>query len=106
VLAKALLSARWAEGRRLGDMDILFDVAQKAVGIDKQGFRETIESTETRGAVNEATQAAVSRGVFGSPTFAVGNELFWGGDRIWLLDQFLAAGERYVPAAVTPLTPQ
>ena len=62
VLAKALLSARWAEGRRLGDMDILFDVAQKAVGIDKQGFRETIESTETRSAVNEATQAAVSRG--------------------------------------------
>jgi 2-hydroxychromene-2-carboxylate isomerase len=106
VLAKALLSARWAQGRRLGDMDILFDVAQKAVGINKQGFRETIESTETRSAVNEATQAAVSRGVFGSPTFAVGNELFWGGDRIWLLDQFLAAGERYVPAAVTPLTPQ
>jgi 2-hydroxychromene-2-carboxylate isomerase len=87
-------------------MDILFDVAQKAVGIDKQGFRETIESTETRGAVNDATKAAVSRGVFGSPTFAVGNELFWGGDRIWLLDRFLAAGERYVPASVTPLTPQ
>ncbi|MGU7781095.1 DsbA family protein [Burkholderia sp. PU8-34] len=106
VLAKALLRARWAEGRNLGDMDVLFDVARKAVGIDEQGFRETIESTESRRAVNEATHAAVSRGVFGSPTFAAGNELFWGGDRIWLLDQFLAAGERYVPAAVTPLTPQ
>ena len=56
VLAKALLSARWAEGRRLGEMDILFDVAQKAVGIDRQCFRETIESTETRGAVNDATK--------------------------------------------------
>jgi len=105
-LAKALLSARWGEGRNLGDRDILFDVAQKAVGIDKQCFRETIESKESRSAVNEATQAAVSRGVFGSPTFAAGNELFWGGDRIWLLDQYLAAGARYVPATVTPLTPR
>jgi 2-hydroxychromene-2-carboxylate isomerase len=103
-LAKALLNARWAEGRHLGDMDTLFDVAQKAVDIDKQRFRETIESTESRNAVNEATHAALSRGVFGSPTFAAGNELFWGGDRIWLLDQYLAAGERYVTTVVTPLT--
>jgi 2-hydroxychromene-2-carboxylate isomerase len=105
-LAKALLGARWGEGRNLGDRDILFDVAQKAVGIDMQCFRESIESKESRSAVNEATQAAVSRGVFGSPTFAAGNELFWGGDRIWLLDHYLAAGARYVPTTVTPLTPR
>jgi 2-hydroxychromene-2-carboxylate isomerase len=29
-----------------------------------------------------ATQEAVSRGVFGAPTFFVGNQMFWGQDRL------------------------
>jgi 2-hydroxychromene-2-carboxylate isomerase len=104
VLAKALLQARWAEGRNLGDVNVLIDVAQRAVGMDESGCRQIVESVESRRAVNEATQAAISRGVFGSPTFAVGNELFWGVDRIWLLDQYLAAGERYTPVPVSQVS--
>jgi 2-hydroxychromene-2-carboxylate isomerase len=106
VLAKALLHSRWAEGRDLSDMDVLYDVAKQSVDMDKDSVRQIIESPEARITVNEATQAAISRGVFGSPTIAVGNELFWGVDRLWLLDQYLAAGERYTPASATHVCAQ
>jgi 2-hydroxychromene-2-carboxylate isomerase len=39
-------------------------------------------STETDALIKAATDAARQRGIFGSPTFAVGSEIFWGDDRL------------------------
>ncbi|WP_454727494.1 MULTISPECIES: DsbA family protein [Cupriavidus] len=95
-LARALLAARWAQGR---------DIAQPAVleaVVGGLGWPESLVATAladpaTREALTQATRSALARGVFGSPTAAVGQELFWGTDRLWLLDHYLAAGERYTP---------
>jgi 2-hydroxychromene-2-carboxylate isomerase len=40
------------------------------------------ESTETRDALTAETETAKALGIFGSPTFALGRELFWGDDRL------------------------
>jgi 2-hydroxychromene-2-carboxylate isomerase len=41
----------------------------------------------TKDALKTLTEEAVTRGVFGAPTFFVGNEMFWGQDRIeWVRD--------------------
>ncbi len=40
------------------------------------------KSAATDAQLKAATDAARSRGVFGSPTFAVGPEIFWGDDRL------------------------
>ena len=38
------------------------------------------------------TQAAVERGVFGAPTYVVGDDIFWGQDRLDFLERRLKAG--------------
>lgn len=93
-LAKELLRARWAENLDLSDRDVLISIA-KRVGISQDKVRLALKEPETRIMVRNATDAAISLGVFGSPTFAVGSELFWGVDRMWLLDSYLAANHRY-----------
>jgi 2-hydroxychromene-2-carboxylate isomerase len=41
-----------------------------------------LETREQPGALRHETQEAMRRGVFGAPTFSVGDELFWGNDRL------------------------
>jgi 2-hydroxychromene-2-carboxylate isomerase len=38
----------------------------------------------------ENSEQAVSKGVFGVPSYVVGEEVFWGQDRLEFLDQFLS----------------
>ena len=93
-LAKALLRAQWADGLDIGNETVLLDIASEA-GLDPAEARDALVNPVAEKALSAATKAAIARGIFGSPTCAVGQELFWGTDRLWLLDQYLAAGERY-----------
>jgi 2-hydroxychromene-2-carboxylate isomerase len=93
-LAKALLRAQWADGLDIGDTTVLLGVASET-GLDLDAARDALVNPATKEALSTATKAAIAKGIFGSPTCAVGQELFWGTDRLWLLDQYLAAGERY-----------
>ena len=38
------------------------------------------------------TEAAVSRGVFGAPSYVIGDEIFWGQDRLDFVDRRLSRG--------------
>lgn len=98
-LAKALLHACWADGRDISDEAVLIEVGE-GCGIAADTVRAALLEPATRQRLNEATSAAMARGVFGSPTFAAGDELFWGVDRLWLLDHYLASGEQYDPVAL------
>lgn len=95
-LAKALLRARWAQGLDIGSQEILAGVAGE-LGLGPDAVDSALHDPGTKAALADATASAVERGVFGSPTCAVGDELFWGTDRLWLLDHYLGAGERYSP---------
>jgi 2-hydroxychromene-2-carboxylate isomerase len=95
-MAKKLLNARWAQGRDLENVESLVEIAAE-VGIKRTTVEWALESPHTKTAVDEATRNAIENGVFGSPTCIAEDELFWGMDRLWLLDNFLAAGGRYQP---------
>ena len=56
--------------------------AGRAAGIDPQALRAAVEDPAVKRALRAATDAAYERGVFGVPTLAVGEELFWGDDRL------------------------
>ena len=64
--------------------------AAAAVGIDAQVLTAATRDPEIKLALRTATEAAHERGVFGVPTIAVGDELFWGDDR--LADAAVALG--------------
>lgn len=52
------------------------------IGQEPQRVLALADSTETRAALAAETDSAKELGIFGSPTFAIGRELFWGDDRL------------------------
>ncbi|XSC47471.1 DsbA family protein [Bradyrhizobium sp. RDT10] len=48
-----------------------------------------MESAEIRDLLVAETDQALGRGVFGAPTFFVGEEMFWGKDRMEFIDSEL-----------------
>jgi 2-hydroxychromene-2-carboxylate isomerase len=53
-----------------------------AAGLDRDELEQRIADPQIKQALKDATDAAHALGVFGVPTFAIGDELFWGDDRL------------------------
>jgi 2-hydroxychromene-2-carboxylate isomerase len=66
------------------DLSILANVlhAGREVGIDAGELEAAIGAPETKQALREATDSAHTLGVIGVPTVAIGQETFWGDDRL------------------------
>jgi 2-hydroxychromene-2-carboxylate isomerase len=87
--AAALFSAMWGVPAPLGTLDEVASVLAKA-GIDAAAIKERIDAPELESMLEQACVEAAERGVFGSPTFFVGNEMFFGNDRLDFLREALA----------------
>lgn len=68
-------------GRDLTQMDVVLEAAAEA-GLEEAALHAGVKRSEIKARLREVTDAAVARGVTGIPTIAVGNELFWGDDRL------------------------
>jgi len=77
VVSKAL----WEEARNLGDPAILA-ATLAAAGFDVEAFTELVGDPEVKARLVATTEEAVARGVFGAPTFFVGEAMFFGQDRL------------------------
>ena len=81
-LAIALASAAWEKGCDLSDARVLRGVIDEC-GLDADSSLERAQHVDNKSALRELTDDAISRGVFGVPSFALGRgELFWGHDRM------------------------
>ena len=89
-LATVLLDAAWGQDLDLSDPRVLARCAQDA-GLDPEPLLVASEAPETRAELKASTDEAVARGVFGAPTFFVGDALFWGNDRLDFVEQALRA---------------
>ncbi len=56
--------------------------AARETGLDRAEIERAVGDPEIKLALREATASAFEEGVFGVPTIAVGDELFWGDDRL------------------------
>ena len=74
---RALFSAMWVEEKDLGDDAVLGAIAAGA-GLDI----EMTADPAIKEALKANTDEAVARGAFGAPTFFVGDEMFFGNDRL------------------------
>jgi len=86
-LADAILRALWAEEKNIADPATLRAAAAEA-GLD--GDKLLADASAAKGQYEALTQEALARGVFGAPTYAYRDELFWGQDRLDFLDRALA----------------
>lgn len=85
----AMFKALWQDKRNLGDPAVLAATLD-AAGFDPQGFLALVGDQEVKDALKAATEEAVKRGVFGAPTCFVGNEMFFGQDRLDFVEEALA----------------
>ena len=71
--------------------DVVLEVAREE-GLDAAAIGAAIAAPETKDALRAATDEAVARGAFGAPSFFVGDALYFGNDRIPMMEHFLRAG--------------
>ena len=68
-------------GSELSVGDNVLESAARA-GLDGDAVRASASDPQIKQALRDATDAAYDRGVFGVPTIAIADELFWGDDRL------------------------
>lgn len=86
----AVFRAIWVTQQNLNDPATEGAVLAKA-GFDPAQLLAIAADPQVKGELKTRTQAAVDRGIFGAPTFFVGDEMFWGQDRLdFVRDALLA----------------
>jgi len=83
----AVFRAIWADEKNMNDPQVVGAVLQQA-GFDAQALLALTADPEVKERLKTVTSEAVQRGVFGAPTFFVGDEMFWGQDRLdWVEEE-------------------
>ena len=85
---RAIFRAYWEHGVNVADYDALRPIAAE-LGVDSDAFEKESESEPVKAELIRATSEGLERGVFGAPTFFVGDEMFWGKDRLDFLEREL-----------------
>jgi 2-hydroxychromene-2-carboxylate isomerase len=90
-LSQAIMRAVWAEERDLADPATLLAIAREQ-GADGPALLEAAQDPAVQSEYDANTRAAIEQGVFGVPTCVIGDELFWGQDRLDFVARALARG--------------
>lgn len=80
-LIEALHRALWVDDLNLGSVDVLARVISDC-GLDSDAILKAAGKEDAGETLIANTDEAIARGVFGVPTYAVGDALFWGQDRL------------------------
>ena len=87
---RRVMSLNFAEDRDIDAPDVVADVLEQ-LGLPARQIIDEARSEPNKLKLREQTEAARARGIFGAPTFLVGDEMYWGNDR---LDDALACASR------------
>jgi 2-hydroxychromene-2-carboxylate isomerase len=78
----------WAEPKKMDDPQV-WHAALDASGLPAARIMELIETPQVKAQLLENTQRSVERGTFGAPTFYVGDEIFFGKDRLREVEEMI-----------------
>ncbi len=87
---EAIMTAMWENGANTGNPAVVKDVLDKA-GLDGAALLAKADAPEVKAELVTNTEQAAARGAFGVPTFFVGDEMFWGKERLGQLADALAS---------------
>lgn len=90
-LALALYQAFFVNDRDISDPNITAEVAAE-LGHDRAAVSAGMNDQSTKDTLRKEVEAAIAKGVFGSPYFVIDSEPFWGHDRIDQVELWLAKG--------------
>lgn len=84
----AVFRAYWSEARDISSLEELAEIGARC-GLDGTGISRAVTDDEYRRRLEANTSEAIKRGVFGVPTVICRGKLFFGNDRLELLDGWL-----------------
>jgi len=84
----AVFNAMWIDEENMADADVVARVLS-AAGFEPGDVVARASNPEVKERLKEITTEAVERGVFGAPTLFVGEEMFFGQDRLWMVEEAL-----------------
>jgi 2-hydroxychromene-2-carboxylate isomerase len=83
----------WEEPKKMDDLDVMLE-ALTSSGIDANKIVARSQDPAVKNRLMELTQSAVDRGAFGSPTFFVNDEMFFGKDQLRDVEEEILAQRR------------
>jgi 2-hydroxychromene-2-carboxylate isomerase len=91
-LTNAFMRAVWVEDENIADPEVVKTVLD-AQGLDAVILMASAQQEETARVLAAHTKEAISRGVFGLPSYVTADDLFWGQDRLEFLESSLTGHE-------------
>jgi len=88
---RAVYQAMWVDGRDMNDPAVVAEVLA-AASLDPAALVALAGRQDVKDRLKAVTTEAVERGVFGAPTMFVGDEMFWGQDRLDFVREALQHG--------------
>ena len=79
--SRAVYSANFAEQRDISDPEVLAAILG-TLGLDAEEVLAAAATPETKARLRHESLQATQKGIFGAPSMLVGEELFWGNDRL------------------------
>jgi 2-hydroxychromene-2-carboxylate isomerase len=89
--ARAIFAGYFAHGRNIGDKAVVVAIADEC-GHDRAAALAAMDDPAWKAKCRDETEAAIGRGVFGSPFFIIDGEPFWGSDRLPMVRRWLETG--------------
>ena len=86
----SMFRGMWEEGRKLDDPAVIMETLASA-GFDAKQFQQRVQDQDVKDRLMANTTRAVERGAFGAPTFFVGDEMWFGKERLRDIEEYLLA---------------
>lgn len=87
---EAIMTAMWEDGANTGDAAVVMHVLDQA-GLDGSALLAKADDPDVKAELAANTEQAAARGAFGVPTFFVGEDMFWGKERLGQVAEALAS---------------
>lgn len=87
----AVQRALWAEDKDIADVEVLKGLARRELGEEAVALVREVQTPEVVAEWEGNLKEAEERDIFGTPTYVVGDELFWGQDRLEFVEKALVA---------------
>jgi 2-hydroxychromene-2-carboxylate isomerase len=88
---EAIFRLMWEEGRKMDDPEVVARSLSEH-GLDGEAFVARASAPEVKARLAANTERSVARGAFGAPTFFVGDEIYFGKDRLRAVEEAIVAG--------------
>jgi 2-hydroxychromene-2-carboxylate isomerase len=85
---EVVYDAIWVNGDNMGSLEVVANVLSDA-GLNAQKIIAATQDPDIKAALISNTEAAVARGCFGAPTMFIGNDMFFGQDRLQFIEMAL-----------------